>query len=75
MGAIVPLVPFFVTEGGAAVLISSVLAALTLFGVGAGVSYLTGRPLLLSGARMLLIGALAAGITYGVGSLLHVAVG
>jgi VIT1/CCC1 family predicted Fe2+/Mn2+ transporter len=38
------------------------------------VSYLTGRPLWFSGARMLLIGALAAGITYGVGTLLDVAV-
>jgi VIT1/CCC1 family predicted Fe2+/Mn2+ transporter len=74
MGAIVPLVPFFFTEGGPAVLISSLIAALTLFGVGAGVSYLTGRPLWLSGARMLLIGALAAGITYGVGTLLNVTV-
>ena len=75
MGAIVPLIPFLFTQGGRAVLISSVMAAITLFGVGAGVSYLTGRPLWLSGARMLLIGALAAGITYGVGTLLDVAVG
>lgn len=75
MGAIVPLIPFLFTEGGPAVLISSVIAAVTLFGVGAGVSYLTGRPLWFSGARMLLIGALAAGITYGVGTLLDVAVG
>ena len=74
IGAIAPLIPFFFTEGGAAVLISSVVAAITLFGVGAGVSYLTGRPLWFSGARMLLIGALAAGITYGVGTLLDVAV-
>jgi VIT1/CCC1 family predicted Fe2+/Mn2+ transporter len=74
IGALVPLIPFFFTAGGPAVLISSVIGALTLFGVGAGVSYLTGRSLWLSGARMLLIGALAAGITYGVGTLLNVAV-
>ncbi|MEO8293760.1 MAG: VIT1/CCC1 transporter family protein [Actinomycetota bacterium] len=73
-GAVVPLLPFFFTEGGSAVLISSVVAGLTLFGVGAGVSYLTARPVWLSGLRMLLIGALAAAITYGVGTLLDTAV-
>ena len=67
IGALVPLVPFLFTEGGAAVLISSIVAGLTLFGVGAALSSLTGRPLWLSGARMLVIGAAAAGITYGVG--------
>jgi VIT1/CCC1 family predicted Fe2+/Mn2+ transporter len=74
IGAIVPLIPFFFTEGGAAVLVSSILAAVTLFGVGAGVSYLTERSLWLSGLRMLVIGALAAGITYGVGSILDVTI-
>ena len=74
IGAIAPLLPFFFAEGGRAVLISSIIAAVTLFGVGAGVSYLTGRPLWLSGLRMLLIGALAAGITYTVGTLLNVTV-
>ena len=74
IGAFVPLVPFMITEGGAAVLIASVIAAITLFGVGAAASLLTGRPFWLSGARMLLIGAAAAGITYGVGRVLDVAV-
>ena len=74
IGAIVPLVPFFFTQDIPAVLISSVVAGLTLFGVGAGVSYLTGRPVWFSGMRMLVIGALAAGITYGVGTLLGVTV-
>jgi VIT1/CCC1 family predicted Fe2+/Mn2+ transporter len=35
---------------------------------------LTGRPVLLSGARMLAIGAVAAAITFGVGKLVGVAV-
>ncbi len=74
VGAIVPLVPFLFTEGGAAVLIASIVAGLTLFGVGAASSILTGRPLWLSGARMLLIGAAAAAITYGVGRVLDAAV-
>jgi vacuolar iron transporter family protein len=74
LGAIVPLLPFVVTEGTTAVLIASALAGVTLFGVGAAVSRLTGRPLWLSGLRMLGIGAAAAGITYTVGKILDVTV-
>ena len=74
IGAIVPLIPFLFTDGGAAVLISSAIAGLTLFGVGAAVSVLTGRSFWFSGARMLVIGAAAAAITYTVGALLDVTV-
>jgi len=74
VGAFVPLVPFLVSSGPPAVVASAVLSALALFGVGAAMSYLTGRPWLLSGLRMLVIGAAAAGITYLVGSLLDVSV-
>jgi vacuolar iron transporter family protein len=41
----------------------------TLFAVGGAMTILTGRGVLFSGARMLAIGAVAAAITYGVGSL------
>ncbi len=75
VGAIVPLVPFLVTSGNPAVLASAVLAAVTLFGVGAAMSLLTGKRLLVSGVRMLLVGTTAALITYGVGSLLHAKAG
>ncbi len=74
IGAIVPLVPFLFTQGTTAVLIASVIGALTLFGVGAALSYLTERPFWLSGTRMLAIGATAAAITYGVGTLLDTTV-
>jgi vacuolar iron transporter family protein len=74
VGAIVPLLPFLFTDGGAAVAISAALGAVTLFGVGAAMSILTGKHLLLSGLRMLLVGAAAAGITYLVGHLLDAAV-
>ena len=74
IGAFVPLVPFLFTKGGSAVLIASIVAGLTLFGVGAATSVLTGRSPWFSGGRMLLIGAAAAGITYAVGSILDVAV-
>jgi VIT1/CCC1 family predicted Fe2+/Mn2+ transporter len=73
-GALVPLIPFVLTSGTDAVLTSAVLSGATLFGVGAGTSYLTGRPFYRSGGRMLLVGAAAAAITFGVGRLLDVAV-
>ncbi len=71
-GAIVPLVPFLFTSGAPAVATSAVLSAATLFGVGATMSFLTGKSWVRSGLRMLLIGALAATITFGIGAALHV---
>ena len=71
-GAFVPLVPFLFGSGVGAALWSIGLSGLTLFLVGAGISRLTGRPVWWSGMRMLLVGAVAAGITYAVGKALHV---
>jgi VIT1/CCC1 family predicted Fe2+/Mn2+ transporter len=73
-GALVPLLPFLVTGGTPAVVASGVLSGVTLFAVGAAMSYFTGKRFYASGARMLLVGAAAAAITYGVGTLLGVAV-
>jgi VIT1/CCC1 family predicted Fe2+/Mn2+ transporter len=56
------------------VVVSAGLSAVSLFGVGGAMTVLTGRGVLFSGARMLGIGAVAAAITYGVGSLVGVAV-
>jgi vacuolar iron transporter family protein len=74
LGAFVPLLPFLVRTGDAAVALSAALSAVTLFVVGGAITVLTGRGFLRSGARMLAIGAAAAGITYLVGTLLDVAV-
>ena len=74
-GAFVPLVPFLFAEGTVAVAWSAVLSGIALFGVGAAMSYLTGRSFLLSGLRMLSVGAGAAAITFWVGKLLDVSVG
>jgi VIT1/CCC1 family predicted Fe2+/Mn2+ transporter len=74
IGAFVPLIPFLFGSGGGAVVVSALLSGLALFGVGAAMSFLTGRNALFSGARMLAIGAAAAGITYVVGKLLDVSV-
>lgn len=74
IGALVPLVPFLFTFGETAVVVSAGLSGVTLFGVGGAMTILTGRGLVLSGTRMLAIGAVAAAITYGVGTLLGVAI-
>ena len=69
-GAFVPLLPFLISEGSGAVVASAVLSGIALFAVGATISYLTGKSWLLSGLRMLLVGAAAASITFLVGTLL-----
>ena len=71
-GAFVPLLPFLISEGSGAVVASAVLSGIALFAIGAAISYLTGKSWLLSGLRMLLVGAAAAGISYLVGKLLDV---
>jgi vacuolar iron transporter family protein len=74
LGALVPLLPFLFLSGDAAVVLSAVLSAVTLFVVGGAMTVLTGRGFVLSGLRMLAIGAVAAVITFWVGKLLGVAV-
>lgn len=66
-GAFLPVLPFLITSGGAALLGAAGLAGAALFAVGSMISLLTNRPLLRSGLRQLGIGALTAGGTYLVG--------
>ena len=72
VGAFVPLLPFILLSGSTALLVSIALTAVTLFGVGAAVSLLTGKSAIYTGLRQLAIGAAAAAITYAVGSLIGV---
>jgi VIT1/CCC1 family predicted Fe2+/Mn2+ transporter len=74
VGAAVPVLPYVVGGGAAAFVASLVMSLAALFAVGAGVSLLTGRGTLFSGARQVVIGAVAAGVTYLVGSAVGVAV-
>jgi len=74
-GAIFPLAPFFATHGRDAILASAGLSAVVLFVIGAAISVLTGRSVLFSGMRQLAIGLATAGLTYGIGRLVGVAVG
>mgnify|MGYP001052235629 CR=1 FL=1 len=59
--------------GQGAVLASLLVSALGLFAIGAGITLLTGRSVWFSGLRQVVLGLLAAAITYGVGHLFGVA--
>lgn len=75
IGAIIPVAPFFFIGGPGAVAASVALSALGLFGIGAAITLLTGRSVWYSGARQVLVGLLAAGITFGIGRLIGVSLG
>jgi vacuolar iron transporter family protein len=74
VGAVVPLVPFLLGNGLPALLGALGASFLALFIVGALVSVVTGRGLMFSGLRQVAIGAIAAAVTYGVGTLIGVTV-
>jgi VIT1/CCC1 family predicted Fe2+/Mn2+ transporter len=75
LGAFVPVLPFLIGSGTAAFVAALVLSLIALFAVGGGVSLLTGRGVLFSGARQVAIGAAAAIVTYVVGTAIGVSVG
>jgi vacuolar iron transporter family protein len=70
IGSAIPLLPFLLGRSGANLPAVVALTAIALFAVGATLSLYTGRGALMSGARMLAIGAAAGGITFLVGKLL-----
>ena len=74
VGAIFPVAPYFALSGKAAVAASLAASGLALFLIGAGTSLFTGLGVLFSGLRQVLVGFAAAGVTYGVGKLIGVAV-
>jgi VIT1/CCC1 family predicted Fe2+/Mn2+ transporter len=72
LGAIFPVAPFFFLGGTAALLLSLAASGVALILIGAGTSLFTGRGVLVSSTRQLLIGYAAAGVTYGIGRLVGV---
>ncbi len=74
-GALFPVLPFTVTSGVPALVASVVLSGLALFVIGVATSLFTGRGALFSGMRQLLVGLLAAAVTYGLGRLIGVSIG
>jgi VIT1/CCC1 family predicted Fe2+/Mn2+ transporter len=73
LGAVFPLLPFLV--GLQSLWLGLGIGGVGLFAAGALVARFTRMPWWLNGARQLLFGAIAAGATYGVGSLIGVTTG
>ena len=67
VGALIPLLPWLLTGGNTALWWSIGLAAAASLVVGAALSYFTGRSMLWSAARQLLLSGAAAGVTYTIG--------
>ena len=68
VGALIPLVPWLFTSGAGAVAASIVLSAATSVAIGTVLAQFTGRSRVLSAVRQLVIAAVAAAVTYGVGA-------
>ena len=75
IGALVPLLPWFLTGGGPAEVASVVLTAVAALIVGALLARFTGRSALRSALRQLGIAVVAAGVTWLVGRVVGVGVG
>ena len=68
IGAVVPVVPFLIASGNGAIVGSAIAAGAALAVVGGGLAWMSGINPLRGGLRMLLLGAAAAAITFGIGS-------
>jgi VIT1/CCC1 family predicted Fe2+/Mn2+ transporter len=75
LGASLPLIPWFITDGTTAVVASVILAVIGAAGLGAGIGVSTGRRVWWSAGRQVLVAVIAAGVTYVVGSLVGVTAG
>ncbi len=72
IGAIIPVAPFLLLSGKGALIASLAASGLGLALIGAGTSLFTGRSMLFSALRQLVIGLAAAGVTYGAGAVVGV---
>jgi VIT1/CCC1 family predicted Fe2+/Mn2+ transporter len=72
VGAVLPLFPWFITTGSAAVIASVIIGAIAALALGAAIGFMSGRNVAGTALRQLAVAAVAAGVTYGVGSLLGV---
>jgi VIT1/CCC1 family predicted Fe2+/Mn2+ transporter len=68
VGAVLPLLPYLF--GVQVLTVSAVVSGVALFGAGALVSTVTARTWWFSGLRQLLVGMVAAAITFGLGNLI-----
>jgi VIT1/CCC1 family predicted Fe2+/Mn2+ transporter len=70
VGALIPVAPFFLLHGAAAVWLAFAVAMLSHFAVGAARSIFTGRGILKSGMDMFVVGVGVAAVGYVVGDLI-----
>jgi VIT1/CCC1 family predicted Fe2+/Mn2+ transporter len=75
VGALLPLLPWLFGSGTRAVLESVGIGVVAALAVGAALGYFTGRSTVRSAVRQLLLAAVAAGATYGIGRLVGVSGG
>ncbi|MCK4177184.1 VIT1/CCC1 transporter family protein [Aciditerrimonas ferrireducens] len=74
VGALLPLLPWFATAGSLAVVLSVVIGGVASLVVGGALAVFTERSWWWSALRQLLLAAVAAGVTYGIGAAIGVAV-
>jgi VIT1/CCC1 family predicted Fe2+/Mn2+ transporter len=67
LGALLPLFPWLVGSGTAAILASVIIGVVTSLVVGAALAAFTGRSVVRSALRQLAVASVAAGVTYGIG--------
>lgn len=72
VGAIFPIFPFIFWTGATAIYISLAVSGVGLFIIGAAITLMTGRGVLFSGTRQVLVGLAAAALTFGIGRLIGV---
>jgi len=72
VGAIFPVLAFFLASGDRAIVASLVTSGIGLFAIGAAITILTGRSVWFSGGRQVLVGLGAAALTFALGRLIGV---
>jgi VIT1/CCC1 family predicted Fe2+/Mn2+ transporter len=72
VGAVIPLAPFLALSGTAGLIAAAVVSGVAALAIGAALSVFTGRSWLWSALRQFLISAVAAGVTYSIGTAVGV---
>ena len=72
LGAILPLFPWFFTSGATGVVLSIAIGGVSALLLGALIGAMAGRSVVGTALRQLVVAALAAAVTFGVGHLLGV---
>lgn len=73
LGAVLPLIPWLIGSGAAAAWGSVIIAVVAATGVGVAIGALSGRSRITTALRQVLVAALAAAVTFGIGHAIGVA--